>query len=241
MHLTPKDFIMLRLIKSFFLSEDISNWHEAMVSVNIDIFEMDFESAISCFIRLENRDKIRRTNGLPITVVSVLVTLGRNRRPKCGVTIVTKTTTKRPIEEKLQRPNSTKRPSMGPRLLRRKALPFLFEEINSLKKQLKPVKPENPKKRKAESLFSTEINLTNSSDEMEEYFLFPPTISRPSTKLMENSHPNTELVVTVNVNHEEHVLGALADTGASSSIILGNYTPKDSTNKRWRIKPLGVL
>jgi hypothetical protein len=31
-------------------------------------------------------------------------------------------------------------------------------------------------------------------------------------------------VVTLNVNHEEHVLIALADTGASSSIILKSYT-----------------
>jgi hypothetical protein len=110
----------------------------------------------------------------------------------------------------------------------KKALSFLFEEINSLKKQLKPVQPENPKKRKAESLLSTEINLTNSSDEMEEYFLFPPTISKSSTKLVDNSHPTTELVVTLNVNDEEHVLRALADTGASSSIILKAYTSKDS-------------
>jgi hypothetical protein len=49
-------------------------------------------------------------------------------------------------------------------------------------KQFKPVKAENPKKRKAESLLSTEIDLTTSSDEMEEYFLFPPTISRSSKK-----------------------------------------------------------
>jgi hypothetical protein len=35
-------------------------------------------------------------------------------------------------------------------------------------------------------------------------------------------------VVTLNVNHEEHVLRALADTGASSSIILEIYTSKDS-------------
>jgi hypothetical protein len=93
---------------------------------------------------------------------------------------------------------------------------------------LRPAKAENPKKRKAESLLSTEINLTNSSDEMEEYFLFPPTISRSSTKLVENSHPTTKLVVTLNVNYEEHVLRALADTGASSSIILETYTIKDS-------------
>ena len=76
---------------------------------------------------------------------------------------------------------------------------------------------------------------------MEEYFLFPPTISKSSTKLVENSHPTTELVVTLNVNHEEHVLRALADTGASSSIILDSYTPKDSIKQnRERMKPLGV-
>jgi hypothetical protein len=56
----------------------------------------------------------------------------------------------------------------------------------------------------------------------------PPTISRSSTQLVENAHPTTELVVTLNVNHEEHVLRALADTGASSSIILKAYTSKDS-------------
>jgi Retroviral aspartyl protease len=119
---------------------------------------------------------------------------------------------------------------------REKALSFLFEEINSLKKHLKPVKPENPKKRKAESLLSTEINLTNSSDEMEEYFLFPPTISRSSTKLFENTHPTTELIVTLNVNHEEHVLRALADTGASSSIIVKAYTSKDSIKQNIKSK-----
>ena len=44
---------------------------------------------------------------------------------------------------------------------------------------------------------------------------------------MENYHPTTELVVSLNVNHEEHMLRALADTGASSSIILEAYTSKD--------------
>ena len=39
------------------------NWHEAMISANIDIFEMDYKAAISYFIRLENLDKIRRMNG----------------------------------------------------------------------------------------------------------------------------------------------------------------------------------
>jgi hypothetical protein len=58
-------------------------------------------------------------------------------------------------------------------------------------------------------------------------FFIPPTISRSSTKLVDNSHPTTKLVVALNVNHEEHLLRALADTGASSSITLKTYTPKD--------------
>jgi hypothetical protein len=100
---------------------------------------------------------------------------------------------------------------------------LLFEESNACKKQFKPAKVENFKRKKAESILSTEINLTNSSDEMEEYFLFQPTISRSSIKLIENSHLTTELVETLNVNHEEHELRALADTGVSSSIILKDY------------------
>jgi hypothetical protein len=34
-------------------------------------------------------------------------------------------------------------------------------------------------------------------------------------------------VLTLNVNHEEHMLRPLADTGASSSIILEAYTSMD--------------
>jgi hypothetical protein len=34
------------------------NWHEVMASANIDTFEMDYESAISYYIQLENLDKI---------------------------------------------------------------------------------------------------------------------------------------------------------------------------------------
>jgi hypothetical protein len=34
------------------------NWHKVMVSANIDIIEMDYESAILYFICLENLDKI---------------------------------------------------------------------------------------------------------------------------------------------------------------------------------------
>jgi hypothetical protein len=46
-------------------------------------------------------------------------------------------------------------------------------------------------------------------------------------KLSKKNHitrqANTELVVSLNVNNEEHLLKALADIGASSSIILEAY------------------
>jgi hypothetical protein len=38
-------------------------WHEAMVNANIEIFEMSCEESVSYFKRLENLEKIRRTNG----------------------------------------------------------------------------------------------------------------------------------------------------------------------------------
>jgi hypothetical protein len=39
-----------------------------MISNNIDIFEMDYEAAISYFIGLENLDKILHTNGPTVEV-----------------------------------------------------------------------------------------------------------------------------------------------------------------------------
>jgi hypothetical protein len=121
---------------------------------------------------------------------------------------------------------TTKRGSIWYQECFRKKGFILFKEFNALWEQLKTAKAENRKKRKAESLLSTEINLTNSSDKMEKYFLFPPIISRPSIKLVENSHSTTKLVVSFNVYHEEHVLRVLADTGDSSSIILEAYPPR---------------
>ena len=104
---------------------------------------------------------------------------------------------------------------------------FLFEQINAIKRQLKPAKIAASKKRKVESLLSTEINLTTSSDEDEEYFSTSPNFFRSSKpKLAKTSHPTSELVVSLTVNQEEHLLRALADTGASSSIILEAYTSR---------------
>jgi hypothetical protein len=100
--------------------------------------------------------------------------------------------------------------------------------MNAFKRQLqmKPEKTANSKKRKAESLLFNENNLTASSDEGEnKKYLF--TSSKPfsssKTKLAKSSNPITELVVSLIVNNEEHMLIALADTGASIISILEAY------------------
>ena len=69
-----------------------------------------------------------------------------------------------------------------------------------------------------------EINLTTRSDEDEEYFSTSPNFFRSSkSKLAKASHPTFELVVSLTVNQEEHLLRALSDTGASNRIILEAY------------------
>jgi ribosomal protein S15P/S13E len=74
----------------------------------------------------------------------------------------------------------------------KKSLAFLFEEINALKRHLKPEKTSFSKKRKAKSIISTEIDLTTSSDEDKDYLF---TSSKPfrssKTKLTKSSHPTT--------------------------------------------------
>jgi hypothetical protein len=63
------------------------------------------------------------------------------------------------------------------------ALLFLFEEINELKRQLKPEKTASSKKSKAASILFTGLNLNTSCDKGEEYlltFLNPLALAKPS-------------------------------------------------------------
>jgi hypothetical protein len=116
-------------------------WHEAMVTAKIDIFEMSHEESVSYFKRLENLEKIRHTNGpnpssLPVDNkkrVSVTSSVGKSSKKK-----------KACFESKA-----------GPG---KKSLAFFFEENNVLKRQLKPEKTASSKKWKTESILSTEIN-----------------------------------------------------------------------------------
>jgi hypothetical protein len=142
---------------------------------------------------------------------------------------VTRTTTTRLIGEQSPNLNSRKTISLKLKLnLKRNLwLILLFEEINALKRQLKPEKTASSKKRMAEYILCNEINLTTSSDEGEQReYLFASSkpFSSSKTKLEKSYHPTTELVVSLIINNEEHLFRALADTGASSSIILEAFS-----------------
>jgi hypothetical protein len=78
----------------------------------------------------------------------------------------------------------------------KKSLAFLvlFKEINALKRQLNPEKTASSKKRtrKTGSILSTEIYVTTSIDEGEEYlFTSFKTFSSSKTKLAKSSHSKT--------------------------------------------------
>jgi hypothetical protein len=57
----PKQLDQYEIIEILY-QDKAPEWHEAMVNFNIDIFEMSYEEYVSYFKRLENLEKIRRTN-----------------------------------------------------------------------------------------------------------------------------------------------------------------------------------
>ena len=165
-------------------------WHEAMVAANIDTFETSYEESVSYFKCLKNLEKFRRINGptptLPIdNEKHVTSSVGKYRKSSnlwchyydknnhntadCQAIAKAKPQKKAHFEAKA--------------VPGKKSLAFLFEEINAIKRQLKPAKIAASKKRKVESLLSTEINLTTSSDEDEEYFVTSPNFFKTSKSI----------------------------------------------------------
>jgi hypothetical protein len=126
-------------------------WHEAMLNANIDIFEMTYEESVSYFKRLENLEKIRRTNGpnpssLPVDnkkTVFVTSIVGKSSKNHKGSNMWChycdknnhNTADCRAIDKfKQQKKNKACfEAKAGPR---KKSLAFLvlFEEINALKR-----------------------------------------------------------------------------------------------------------
>jgi hypothetical protein len=128
----------------------VPEWHEAMVTANIDIFEMSYEESVSYFKRLENLEKIRRTNGPNPSSLSVdnkkYVTneVGNSSKNHKGSNMWYyycdknnhNTADCRAIAKFKQQKKSCFEAKSGPG---KKSLDFsfIFEEINALKRQLK--------------------------------------------------------------------------------------------------------
>jgi hypothetical protein len=148
-------------------------WHEAMVNAKIDIFEMTYEESVSYFKCLENLEKIRHTNGpnptsLPVDnnkTDSVTSSAGKSSKNHNGSNMWChycdknnhNTADSRAISKfKQQKKNKAyfeAKDGTGKKSL---AFVFLFEEINGLKRQLKPEKTASSKKRtrKAKSILT---------------------------------------------------------------------------------------
>jgi alkylhydroperoxidase family enzyme len=85
--------------------------------------------------------------------------------------------------------------------LGKKSLALHFEEINPLKRQLKPEKTTSNKKRKAESILSTEMNklikpLVVTKERARSIFNSSKLFTSGKTKLEKSLQPATELVVS---------------------------------------------
>jgi hypothetical protein len=134
-------------------------WHEAMVNAIIDIFEMPYEESVSYFKRLENLEKIRHTNdpdpsSLPVDNkkrVSITSSVGKSSKNHKHSNIWChfcdknnhNTANCRAIAKLKQQKKARFEAKAEPG---KKSLAFLFEEINALKKQLKPEKTASSKK-----------------------------------------------------------------------------------------------
>jgi hypothetical protein len=134
-----------------------------MVKSNIDIFEMTYEESVSYFKCLENLEKIRRTNGpnpssLPVdnkkSVTSSVGKSSKNHKVSnmwchyCDKNNHNTADCRAIAKFKQQKKNKACfEAKAGPG---KKSLAFLFEEINALKRQLKPEKTASSKKRSKE-------------------------------------------------------------------------------------------
>jgi rhamnose utilization protein RhaD (predicted bifunctional aldolase and dehydrogenase) len=96
---TPDSYIKMKSL-NFYIKQD-PEWHEAMVSNNIDIFEMFYLEYASYFNLMENLEKMR-------CLLRIL------RGLTCDVTIVTRTTTTRLIAGLLPNVKRRKRITLKP-------------------------------------------------------------------------------------------------------------------------------
>jgi hypothetical protein len=141
-----------------------------MVNANIDIFEMSYEESVSYFKCLENLEKIKRTNSptpssLPVDnkkpVTSSVGKSSKNHKESnmwchyCDKNNHNTADCRAIAKFKQQKKNKACFEAKAEPGKKSLVFLFLFEEINALKRQLKPEKTASSKKktRKAESIF----------------------------------------------------------------------------------------
>jgi hypothetical protein len=146
-------------------------WHEVMVHTSIDIFEILYGESVSYFHHLENLEKIRHINSpglatLPVDskkIVSVTSSVGKSSKKNepsnmqchyCDKNNHNKADYRATAKFKQQKRSPFEAKSGS----RNKFLDFLFEEINTLKKHMKPEKTVNNNKGNANSFPSTDVN-----------------------------------------------------------------------------------
>jgi hypothetical protein len=164
----PKQLDQDEIIEILDQAKDMDpQWHETIVNANIEIFEMSCEESMSYFKRLENLEKIRRTNdpnssSLPVDNkkgVSVTSSVGKSSKNHKGSNMwchycdknTHNTADCRAISKfKQQKKNKARFEAKSGPGKKSLAFLFLFEEINALKRQLKPEKTASIKKRNKE-------------------------------------------------------------------------------------------
>jgi hypothetical protein len=144
-----------------------------MVNINTHAFEISYGESVFHFNCLENLEKIRRINGLNLASIpvdnkkSVTSSVGKSSKNPKGSNMSchyyeknsqNKTDCRAIAKFKQQKNNrACFEDKAGPG---KNSLAILFEEINALKRQLKSEKTASIKKRKAESILSTEIKVS---------------------------------------------------------------------------------
>jgi hypothetical protein len=136
---------------------------------------------------------------------------------------VTKTTTTRLISEQSLNLNSRKRLALKPKLdLKSSLWPSFSKKLMRLKgsSSMKILQAVRRGRLNLSSLLKLISPPVVMKVDRRSIFTFSKPFSTNKTKLAKSSHPTIELVVSLIVNNEEHLIRALADTGANSSSIL---------------------
>jgi hypothetical protein len=207
-------------------------WYEAMTAANTDIFKMSFEESASYFKGLYYLKIFWHINNitaiLPVeNTKHINSSVGKSKKPsKQWYHYCDKNSHKMTECQAIAKCKWQKKLALKLKLLPEKSLWFFFSKKSMhLNGSWFLKRLEITWRGRQHLSYLPKLILTTSSDEYEEFFVTSPNFFRArKSKLAKSSHHSTELVVSLNVNHEEHLVRALADSIVSSSNILETNT-----------------